>query len=99
MPEAEVSLRLAFYLLSKPNSSGSASIAIDGAQVRCADQEIFPIEAFLRELNWLQIGQVGGNAWHGTYKKRGGRVCLDSLKQFLSGKLLCLMPLPVSAVV
>jgi hypothetical protein len=30
---------------------------------------------------------------------RGGRVCLDNLKQFLSGKLLCLMPLPVSVVV
>ena len=34
-----------------------------------------------------------------TIDIRGGRVCLDSLKQFLSGKLLCLMPLPVSAVV
>jgi hypothetical protein len=30
---------------------------------------------------------------------RGGRVCLDSLKRFLSDKLLCLMPLPASAVV
>ena len=29
---------------------------------------------------------------------RGGRVCLDSLKQFLSDKLLCLMPLPASEV-
>jgi sec-independent protein translocase protein TatA len=27
---------------------------------------------------------------------RGGRVCLDSLKHFLSDKLLCLMPLPSS---
>ena len=32
-------------------------------------------------------------------KNRGGRVCLDSLKQFLSDKLLCLMPLPAAAVV
>ena len=31
--------------------------------------------------------------------QRGGRVCLDSLKRFLSGKLLCLMPLPASEVV
>ena len=29
---------------------------------------------------------------------RGGRVCLDSLKQFLSDKLLCLMPLPSGVV-
>ena len=31
--------------------------------------------------------------------QRGGRVCLDSQKQFLSDKLFCLMPLPASAVV
>ena len=29
---------------------------------------------------------------------RGGLVCLDSLKQFLSDKLLCLMPLPSEVV-
>jgi len=33
------------------------------------------------------------------YDVRGGRVCLDSLKRFLSGKLPCLMPLPASEVV
>ncbi len=30
---------------------------------------------------------------------RGGRVCLDNLKQFLSDKLPCFMPLPASEVV
>jgi hypothetical protein len=30
---------------------------------------------------------------------KGGRVCLDNLKQFLSDKLLRLMPLPASEVV
>lgn len=30
---------------------------------------------------------------------RGGRVCLDNLKQFLSGKLPWFMPLPQSVVV
>ncbi|MCG2723081.1 MAG: DEAD/DEAH box helicase family protein [Thermodesulfovibrionales bacterium] len=34
-----------------------------------------------------------------TFEDRSGRVCLDSLKRFLSGKLLCLMPLPASEVV
>jgi hypothetical protein len=33
------------------------------------------------------------------YEIRGGRVCLDSLKQFLNDKLLCLMTLPASEVV
>ena len=35
----------------------------------------------------------------GRSRLRGGRVCLGSLKRFLSGKLLCLMPLPASEVV
>ena len=35
----------------------------------------------------------------GQIDERGGRVCLDNLKQFLSDKLLQLMPLPVSEVV
>jgi hypothetical protein len=29
----------------------------------------------------------------------GGRVCLDNLKQFLSDRLFCLMPLPASEIV
>ena len=68
MPEAEVSLRLAFHLLSKPNSSGTASVAIDGEQIRCGDRVIFPIAEFLDEMNWRQIKQIGGNDWHGTYQ-------------------------------
>jgi hypothetical protein len=32
----------------------------------------------------------------GYLDESGGLVCLDSLKHFLSDKLLCLMPLPAS---
>jgi hypothetical protein len=34
-----------------------------------------------------------------SFIDRGGWVCLDNLKQFLSDKLLRFMPLPLSAVV
>lgn len=78
MPEAEVSLRLAFYLLSKSDSSGSASIAIDGAQVQCDGRIIFPLVEFLREMNWQQIEQSGGNDWHGIYEQNGKQITIHS---------------------
>jgi hypothetical protein len=78
MPEAEVSLRFAFYLLSNANSSGHASIAIDGAHVRCGGQVIFPIVEFLNEMNWQQIEQIGGNDWHGTYEQNGKQITIHS---------------------
>ena len=34
MPEAEVSLRLAFYLLDLSGNPGAAKVAIDGAQIK-----------------------------------------------------------------
>ncbi len=61
-------MRLAFHLLSRPNSSRTASIAIDGAQIRCDGRAIFPIAEFLNEMNWQKIEQIGGNDWHGTYQ-------------------------------
>ena len=43
MPEAEVSLRLAFYLLDLPGSDGVARVGIDGAQVRVGRRRVVPI--------------------------------------------------------
>ena len=34
MPEAEVSLRLAFYLLGLPESGPTATVGIDGAHIK-----------------------------------------------------------------
>lgn len=69
MPEAEVSLRLAFYLLSLPGSGGKAEVAIDGAQVRVHGGEIFPIAEFLAANGWGQVHQEGKNPWQGTYSR------------------------------
>ncbi|MBO6518548.1 MAG: hypothetical protein JJ973_00790 [Rhodospirillales bacterium] len=67
MPEGEVSLVFAEYLLGLPGSHGDVSVAIDGAQVRVKGQEIFPIETYLLTRGWKQSQQVGKNNWQGIY--------------------------------
>ena len=74
MPEAEVALRLAFYLLGRPDNEGFAEVAVDGAMVRVAGREIFPIEGFLESEGWVQTHQAGRNAWQGTYERADFRL-------------------------
>jgi len=74
MPEAEVSLRLAFYLLALPGSQGVAEVAIDGAQIRVHGSEVFPIATFLADAGWKQVRQVGKNDWQGWYERKGQRL-------------------------
>ena len=52
MPEAEVSLRLAFWLLATGLSDGPIEIAIDGAQVQVNDIVHFEIVKFLESMGW-----------------------------------------------
>ena len=78
MPEAEVSLRLAFHLLAMPDSQGAAEVAIDGAQIRVQGSEVFPIAEFLLDLGWKQVEQMGKNNWQGWYEKEGQRLKIHS---------------------
>jgi hypothetical protein len=78
MPEAEVSLRLAFHLLSLPGAQGSAQVAIDGAQIRVHGAEVFPIAAFLAGQGWAKIAQKGKNAWQGTYEREGQQLTIHA---------------------
>ena len=78
MPEAEVALRLAFHLLGLPSSEGSASVAIDGAQVRIKQRVIFPIREFLAESGWKQVKQNRKGAWQGEYERSGRRLIVHS---------------------
>lgn len=71
MPEAEVALRLAFYLLSLPGSDDTVSVAIDGAQVRVHGGAIFPMTEFLEDHDWVQLRQEGKNVWQGSYQRDG----------------------------
>jgi hypothetical protein len=74
MPEAEVSLRLAFYLLKPPHCGGDVEVAIDGAQVKVHGKQVFPLAAFLADAGWKQIEQKGKNNWQGQYEQNGRRL-------------------------
>jgi len=78
MPEAEVSLRLAFHLLSLADAQGDADVAIDGAQIQVHGAEIFPIVAFLADAGWEQVEQEGKNTWQGTYEHEGQRLTIHA---------------------
>jgi hypothetical protein len=71
MPEAEVALRLAGFILSLPNSGAMASVAIDGASIKVGDAVIFDIGCFMAAIGWEQIRepQVGRNDWTGAYQR------------------------------
>jgi hypothetical protein len=66
MPEAEVGLRLADYLLDRLGSVRDASLSIDGAAAKR-----FEIERYLQEHGWNQLGQTGKNRWTGQYERNG----------------------------
>jgi hypothetical protein len=71
MPEAEVALRLAEFILSLPGSGAMASVAFDGAGIRVADVAIFGIGRFMAGTGWEPIKEpkVGRNAWTGAYRR------------------------------
>ena len=71
MPEAEVALRLAEFILSLPASGAMASVAIDGASIKVGDAVIFDIGRFMASTGWQPVkeAQVGRNAWTGAYRR------------------------------
>ncbi|NLI90868.1 MAG: hypothetical protein GX434_01305 [Peptococcaceae bacterium] len=66
MSEAEVSLRLALYLIKNHLVKSNVSVALDGAQIKTGNEIHFPIEAFLTENLCENISQNPG--WQGVYK-------------------------------
>jgi hypothetical protein len=71
MPEAEVALRLAQFILSLPGSGAMASVAIDGANIKVGDAVAFDIGRFMAGAGWEQIKapQVGRTTWTGAYRR------------------------------
>ena len=90
MPEAEVTLRFAFWLLGRCGAGGHADIAIDGAHVKIRghhaagrwieDRKIFPIEQFLMECQW--VPDLIGRDWRGTYSRNGQTIAIRSVQGF-----------------
>jgi hypothetical protein len=77
MPEAEVALRLAFWLLEHPEGEDRAEVAIDGAQVRIGGDQVFALEEFMRVSGW-EHEPTGLGRWQGTYRKNGKRIDIHS---------------------
>ena len=67
MREAEVSLRLALYLLVNDRVTDDVSVAIDGAQVQVAGRVIFDIHGFLAS----RCLSRPGDGWRGRYEISG----------------------------
>ena len=78
MAEAEVSLRLAEYLLTLSGADKSVEVVIDGASVKVGERDIFQIGKFLEERGWLQKGRIGKNYWTGIYERNGQELRIHS---------------------
>ncbi|MCE2571827.1 hypothetical protein [Motilimonas eburnea] len=57
MPEAEVTLRLAMYLIRGSYTNDDVICAIDGAQVKVGSNIVFPIIEFLNAEGWIGLEQ------------------------------------------
>ena len=64
MPEAEVSLRLALFLLTRRYVVRDVRVAIDGAQVQVGSRSVFDIRAFLASRCHTHVG----DQWRGLYQ-------------------------------
>lgn len=65
MPEAEVSLRIAFFLIEQRRTASVVRVAIDGAQIKTEQVIHFPIIEFLNSNGWKK--NSGENTWQGIY--------------------------------
>lgn len=90
MPEAEVALRLAFWLLDRAELKSHADIAVDGAHVRIAahqqsgqgvkERNVFNIESFLaaNECNPKELK----DKWRGSYSRGDQSLTIKSAPGF-----------------
>lgn len=95
MPEAEVSLRLAFHLIEHGWAASDVKVAIDGAQIKTTNTIHFGIAEFLRGLEWRKPGT--DEIWQGTYEHACHRPkviihsnpgCGDVVAELLDGRTL-----------
>jgi len=66
MPEAEVSLRLAFWLIETKRVNSDVRVAIDGAQVATGEIIHFPLIDFMTSTGWKCAGPP--TRWQGIYR-------------------------------
>jgi hypothetical protein len=95
MPEAVVSLRLAFFLIQRKLVASDVRVAIDGAQVKTTNTIHFAIAEFLREFGWFK--SATDDVWQGEYLHSGHRQkvvihstpgCGDVVAELINGRTL-----------
>jgi hypothetical protein len=74
MPEAEVSLRLAFWLFERQLVDDAIEVAIDGAQVQVMDTVHFDLPGFMAQAGWTKPGS--GAAWQCDWRHPSISSCL-----------------------
>ena len=77
MPEVEVSLRLAFYLVALKTSKKIVKVAIDGASVKLT-RPPFSIMEFLAGNGWVPSKENAPGKWQGEYQKDKLRLVIHS---------------------
>ena len=77
MPEAEVALRFAFWLLERPGETGGVVVSVDGAGVRVGGREIFPLRGFMEALGWAPDSPDPG-LWRTVYRRDGRSIEVNS---------------------
>jgi hypothetical protein len=95
MPEAEVSLRLAFWLLERNIAFELVEVAIDGAQVKTVDTVHFDLPGFMRQCGWAKrpVGDAWQCDWTNSAKSATVRIhsnpgCGDVVAKLTSGHSL-----------
>jgi hypothetical protein len=95
MPEAEVSLRLAFWLAESGLAFADVKVAIDGAQVQTKTTVHFDLLDFMLAAGWAKHEAEG--AWQGSYHRTDLPVGItvhsnpgkgDVVAQLASGRIL-----------
>jgi hypothetical protein len=69
MSEAEVSLRVAFYLLDRDLAASDVQVAIDGAQVKTGNAVHFNLAEFIAQNACTPLAPF--SSWQGTYCRAG----------------------------
>ncbi len=72
MPEAEVSLRLATWLIDQGFADATVEVAIDGAQVQVLETVHFDLAGFMEHGGWSK--QAAGAAWQSDWVHPGRSV-------------------------
>ena len=78
MPEGEVILRLAFYILGLRRASRCLTVCLDRHHVKSHGTTIFNPKRFLTSHGWLQVERVGKYTCFGSYTKKGKKIVVSA---------------------